>query len=81
VSHATEALYTAPPIDMELLATFAPRVALLFLLEYAFLRRYTFQNLTPAYGWSRPLAVSLGLVVVLLCFGVSSGGQFIYFQF
>jgi D-alanyl-lipoteichoic acid acyltransferase DltB (MBOAT superfamily) len=81
VSHATEALYTTPPINMELLGTFMPRVALLFLLEYAFLRRHTFQSLTPAYGWSRPLAVSLGLVVVLLCFGVTSGGQFIYFQF
>lgn len=82
VGHITEVLTTPPPaLNLELLGAFVPRVALLLLLEYAFLRRHSFQLLTPAYGWGRPLAISLGLVLVLLCFGVSSGGQFIYFQF
>jgi D-alanyl-lipoteichoic acid acyltransferase DltB (MBOAT superfamily) len=82
VRHMTEVLHTAPPaLDLEKLGTFLPRVAVLLLLEYAFLRHHDFQLLAPAHGWARPLAVSLGLAVLLLCFGVSSGGQFIYFQF
>ncbi|WP_188548573.1 MBOAT family O-acyltransferase [Hymenobacter qilianensis] len=82
VTHVTEVLHTAPPaLDLEKLGTFMPRVAVLLLLEYAFLRRHDFHLLAPTNGWAKPLAVSLGLVVVLLCFGVSSGGQFIYFQF
>ncbi|WP_035566219.1 MBOAT family O-acyltransferase [Hymenobacter sp. IS2118] len=56
-------------------------VGLLLLVEFGFLRRYTFQQLSPRTGWGRPLAVSLALTVLILCFGVSSGGQFIYFQF
>ncbi len=56
-------------------------VALLLAVEFGYLRRHPFEHLTPQRGWGRPLAVSLGLTLLILCFGVSYGGQFIYFQF
>ena len=56
-------------------------VALLLVIEFGYLRRHPFQQLTPQRGWGRPLAVSLCLTLLILCFGVSYGGQFIYFQF
>jgi alginate O-acetyltransferase complex protein AlgI len=64
--------------------TWAPMlfaVALLLLVEFSYLRRRTFEHLSPQVGWARPLAVSLGLTILIICFGVSYGGQFIYFQF
>ena len=56
-------------------------VGVLLLGEFGYLRHRSFQHLSPQRGWARPLAVSLALTVLIICFGVSYGGQFIYFQF
>ncbi|MFD2787417.1 MBOAT family O-acyltransferase [Hymenobacter rubripertinctus] len=67
--------------DWGMVATFGVRVGLLLLVEFAWLRRHRFQELSPAYGWGRPLAVALTLTLLILTFGVATGDQFIYFQF
>lgn len=56
-------------------------VVLLLAVEIGYLRRHSSEHLTPQRGWGRPLAVSLVLTLLIVCFGVSYGGQFIYFQF
>ena len=69
------------PLEAGTWVPMAFAVALLLLVEFGYLRRHTFERLSPRLGWSRPLAVSLGLTLLIICFGTTFGGQFIYFQF
>jgi len=70
---------TLPALNVWVPLVFA--IGVLLLVEGGYLRHRSFGYLSPQLGWQRPLAVSLVLSVLIICFGVSSGGQFIYFQF
>jgi alginate O-acetyltransferase complex protein AlgI len=70
---------TLPALNVWVPLVFA--VAVLLLVEVGYLRHRSFGYWSPRLGWQRPLAVAVLLSVLIICFGVSSGGQFIYFQF
>jgi D-alanyl-lipoteichoic acid acyltransferase DltB (MBOAT superfamily) len=56
-------------------------VLILLGVEFFFLRKHRIEDVTPAAGWLKPLAMATCLVLLILVFGVSEGDQFIYFQF
>ncbi|RAK62734.1 MBOAT family O-acyltransferase [Hymenobacter edaphi] len=56
-------------------------LGLLLLVEYGYLRGRNTEAIMPHRTWTRPLAFSLALTLLIICFGVSTGEQFIYFQF
>ncbi len=59
-------------------------VAAIFLLlvgEYVFNRSDSFENTTTSYGWLPRWCIYVGMILLILWFGVFSNNEFIYFQF
>lgn len=67
--------------DLGILLNLTAMLAVLLLIEYAFLRGRTMRERVARWGDARTAVFCTSMLVLIVLFGVSDGSQFIYFQF
>lgn len=70
------------PLDTNVLTSILIGIGLLWSIEYLIIRKYSFDAIFNfKHGYLKLGLASLALLIYVVLFGNSDGGQFIYFQF